>query len=161
MKRKSLRLLSIDLSARGFGFVLLDSRLGLLDWGFSKVSADDDETFVSRIREKVERNVPTALVFENLTPAKERATALRRVGLLVELARHCRLGTCQVSSRIVRDTIGSFTKAEMARKLALRFPILLPRVPPQREPWMDEDDRIQIFDALAFAVAVMDPANFA
>src|SRR5882724_13207266 len=101
MKRRPLRLFSIDLTARGFGFALLDSRLGLLDWGFSNVSADDDAVFVGRIREKLERNAPTALVFENFLPVKEKATALRRLGLLIDLAHEHRIGTCQVSRKVV------------------------------------------------------------
>jgi hypothetical protein len=157
MKRRPLRLFSIDLAARGFGFVLLDAKLGLLDWGFSNVSADDDETFMARIREKVKRNAPTALVLENFAPVKEKATALRRLGLLIELAHEQRIGTCQVSRKVVEGVLGMRTKDEIAKALAFRFPVLQSRVPPERERWMDEDDRMHIFDALSFAVAISYP----
>lgn len=157
MKRRPLRLFSIDLAARGFGFALLDSELGLLDWGFSNVSADDDSTLVARIREKLERNAPTALVFENFLPVKEKATALRRLGLLIDLAHEHSIGTCQVSRKVVEGVLGVRTKGDIARSLALRFPELESRVPPERERRMDEDDRMHIFDALSFAVAIAAP----
>jgi hypothetical protein len=157
MIRRPLRLFSIDLAARGFGFVLLDAKLGLLDWGFSNVSADDDETFIARVREKIERNAPTALVLENFAPVKEKATALRRLGLLIELAHEHRIGTCQVSRKVVERILGVRSKDEIAKALALRFPDLQSRVPPERERWRDEDDRMHIFDALSFAMAIADP----
>jgi len=159
MKRRSLRLFSIDLTARGFGFALLDSQLGLLDWGFSNVSADDDETFMARVREKLERNAPTALVFENFLPVKEKATALRRLGLLIDLAHEHRIGTCQVSRKVVEGVLGVRTKRDIARALARRFPELESRVPPERARSMDEDDRMHIFDALSFAMAIADPLS--
>ena len=159
MKRRPLRLFSIDLAARGFGFVLLDAKLGLLDWGFSNVSADDDETFMARVREKIERNAPTAVVLENFAPVEEKATALRRLGLLIEFAHEHRIGTCQVSRKVVERVLGLRGKDEIAKALALRFPVLQSRVPPERERWMDEDDRIHIFDALSFAVTIVAPAG--
>jgi hypothetical protein len=45
------------------------------------------------------------------------------------------------------------TKYGRATFLAERFPELEPYVPPFRKPWMAEDDRMAIFDALSFAVA--------
>jgi hypothetical protein len=157
MIRRPLRLFSIDLAARGFGFVLLDAKLGLLDWGFSNVSADDDETFMARVRAKIERNAPTALVLENFAPVEEKATALRRLGLLMEFAHEHRIGTCQVSRKVVEGVLGVRRKDEIAKALALKFPVLQSRVPPERERWMDEDDRMHIFDALSFAVAIANP----
>jgi hypothetical protein len=157
MIRKPQRLFSIDLAARGFGFVLLDARLGLLDWGFSNVSADDDETFIARVREKVERNAPTALVLENFAPVKERATALRRLGLLIEFAHEHGIGTCQVSRKVVEGVLGVRRKGKIAKALAFKFPDLQSRVPPERERWMDEDDRMHIFDALSLAIVVLGP----
>ena len=121
------------------------------------MSADDDETFMARVREKIERNAPTALVLENFAPVKEKATALRRLGLLIEFAHEDRIGTCQVSRKVVEGILGVRSKDEIVKALALRFPVLQSRVPPERERWMDEDDRMHIFDALSFAIAIADP----
>ncbi|MEI6076398.1 MAG: hypothetical protein WCS94_12525 [Verrucomicrobiota bacterium] len=46
------------------------------------------------------------------------------------------------------------TKQELAELLARRFPDeLASRLPPKRKVWMNPDDRMDIFDAVALAVA--------
>lgn len=159
MKRRPLRLLAIDLTGRGFGFALLDAKLGLLDWGFCCLLATDDDAFMMRIKERIDRGQPTALVLENFAPVKERANALRRMGFVMRFASDHHLGMCQVSRKVVQRVLGIPTKDEIAKALAVRFPELLPRLPPERERWMQEDDRMHIFDALSFGLAVMGPVD--
>ena len=157
MRRRSLRLLAIDLTAKGFGFALLDARLGLLDWGFSSLPATDDHIFVARVSARIDRGRPTALVLENFAPIQGREAAVRRQGLAVKLAQERKIGLCQVSQRIVKGVLGPATKHEIARALARRFPELAPRVPRDRARWASEDERMHIFDALAMAAVVSTP----
>ena len=157
MKRKPLRLLAIDLTAKGFGCVLLDAKLGLLDWGFSAVPASDDSAFMTRVLSRIDLGRPTALVLENLAPTKGRTAAFRRRDLLIRLAAERRIGMCQVSRKVVERVLGIRTKAEIARTLAGRFPELQSRMPPQRKRWTTEDERMHIFDALSFALVVITP----
>jgi hypothetical protein len=159
MKRRPLRLLAIDLTAKGFGFALLDAKLGLLDWGFSAMPARDDGVFMTRLLARIVRGRPTALVLENFAPTKGRENALRRRDLLFQVATNRRMGTCQVSRKIVQRVLGVSTKTEVARQLAGRFPELQSRMPPERKRWTTEDERMHIFDALSFAVAVMGPSD--
>ena len=44
------------------------------------------------------------------------------------------------------------TKQEIAIAIAERFPELAPRLPRSRKPWMSEDYRMSIFDAVALAL---------
>ena len=44
-------------------------------------------------------------------------------------------------------------KYEIAIAIAKRFPELAPRLPRLRKPWMSEDDRMSIFDAIGLAAA--------
>ncbi len=155
MKRRSLRLLAIDLTAKGFGFALLDKRLGLLDWGFSSVPATGDATFVARVSARIDRGRPTALVLENLAPIRGREAAVRRQGLAIKLAEERKIGLCQVSQKIVKDILGPGTKATIARSLAERFPELRHRMPRERTRWSTEDERMHIFDAIALAMAIL------
>jgi hypothetical protein len=157
MKRSSLRLLAIDLTAKGFGFALLDRRLGLLDWGFCTVLAADDEAFAARLCAKLDRGQPTVIVLENFAPTKGRETALRRRDFITKIAKERQLGTCHVSRIIVQRVLGFRTKARIASALADRFPELRPRIPPARKRWTTEDERMHIFDALALALAVVSP----
>jgi len=43
-------------------------------------------------------------------------------------------------------------KDKRARFIAARFPELARSVPPERKPWMSEDERMAIFDAAAFGL---------
>ena len=155
MNRRPLRLLSIDLTAKGFGFALLDAKRGLLDWGFSAVPASDNSVFMTRVIAKIARGGPTAIVLENFTPTKGRENALRRRDMVMALATDRRLGVCHVSRTIVRRILGVNTKVEIAQQLAGKFPELQSRMPPERRRWMNEDERMHIFDALSFALAVV------
>lgn len=155
MKRRPQRLLAIDLTAKGFGFAVLDSRLGLLDWGFSRLPAADDASFIARVAARIERHRPSALVLENFAPAKSRDTAIRRCALAIALAEERQIGLCQVSRKVVQGILGPATKAELAERLSKRFPELASRVPRPRRQWNAEDERIHVFDALALAVIVI------
>jgi len=49
---------------------------------------------------------------------------------------------------------GHGTKQEVAERIAKRFPEELGfRLPPKRRPWMSEDYRMDIFNAIALALA--------
>lgn len=157
MQPRPLRILAIDLTAKGIGFVLIDARLGLLDWGFSALPADDDAVFLERVSIRIERGHPTALVLENFAPIKGREGAMHRRDLAIALAADLRIGSCQVSQKVVQRILGLRTKAQIAKALAERFPELRHRMPRERTCWSTEDERMHIFDALALAVAVLKP----
>jgi Holliday junction resolvasome RuvABC endonuclease subunit len=58
----------------------------------------------------------------------------------------------QVMKAFIPDGLG--TKHALAEILAQRFPEELgSRLPPKRKPWMSEDYRMDIFDAVALALA--------
>jgi hypothetical protein len=47
----------------------------------------------------------------------------------------------------------------LAEILATRFPEeLAPRLPPKRKPWISEDYRMDIFDAVALAIVLITKA---
>ena len=51
------------------------------------------------------------------------------------------------------SSLGAFTKYQIATTIAERLPELAPRLPPFRKPWLSEDYRMSIFDAVSFPVA--------
>jgi hypothetical protein len=159
MKRKSLRLLSIDIAAKGFGFVLLDAKRGLLDWGAIELLADDDKAFLKRGRSLIDRGRPTAIVLENVYLASGRENAHRRLGMVLRLAAELHVGICQVSRKVERRVLGVVAKTEIAKMLATRYPELERRIPPDRARWGSEDKRAHIFDALSFAIVVISPED--
>jgi hypothetical protein len=56
--------------------------------------------------------------------------------------------------RQVFAPLGATKKHRIASVIAVRFPELAARLPPERKPWMSEDSRMTIFDAAAFALAL-------
>lgn len=155
MTKRPLRLLAIDLTAKGFGYALVDKKLSLLDWGFSSMRAADDDALLARVSARIDRGNPTALVLENFAPTPERPTATRRSQLLIKLATEKEIGLCMVSRRVVRRVLGVKSKAETTQAIIRRFPELRHRAPRNRRSWMSEDERTHVFDAVALAIVFM------
>ena len=110
MKRRHLRLLAIDLTAKGFGYALVDKRHGLLDWGFSTLIAGDEVGFQRRVGKRIDRGRPTALVMESWPTVAGRENAQKRTEALMRMAAERHLGTCFVSRIVVRRVFGAETK---------------------------------------------------
>jgi hypothetical protein len=58
----------------------------------------------------------------------------------------------RVKVKLVFSESGAQTKQEIAVAIAKRFPELAPRLPRFRKPWMSEDYRMSIFDAVGFGL---------
>ena len=62
----------------------------------------------------------------------------------------------KIAQPIVRKNLlrsGIRNKNQMAQFVVARLPELGRYLPPERKPWMSEDNRMAIFDAAAFALA--------
>lgn len=155
MKKRTLRVLAIDLSAKGFGYALIDAKWGLLDHGFSTFGKQGDAAFVARLSTHIERGRPSVLALENLYAPSQRPAALRRQALAIQFVADRQMGLCQVSRTIVRAFFGEVTKAAIAAAIANRFPELRRRRPRVRALWQAEDTRMNLFDAAALALVVL------
>lgn len=47
---------------------------------------------------------------------------------------------------------GAANKHQIATAVVQKFPELAPRLPPDRKPWMSEDPRMAMFNAVALAL---------
>lgn len=157
MTRRPLRLLALDLSARGFGYAVVDARLGLLDSGCCSFVASNDDMFVERLSALIARYNPRTLVVENFAATQAKTTATRRCKLAIQLAELCQLGMVQVSRAIVQRVLGGTTKEIRARMIAGMYPELERLLPRPRAPWQAEAKRMSIFDAMALAVTALGP----
>jgi hypothetical protein len=103
---------------------------------------------------------PHILVLENVA-----SKACRRCGRVLELVealdhygRERGLTVRKIAQTTVKRTfgpLGARNKNQLARYIATQFPELARYVPPERKPWMSEDPRTAIFDAAAFALALL------
>jgi len=151
------RVLAIDPFHSGVAFAVLEGPDELIDWGLKSTVRADNKKAVRCIRALIAQYGPDVLALENWESAGSRRC--RRVDLLLNhIASGERKGlrVQLISHRQIR-AIGPLphvaTKYGRASYLAERFPELQPFLPPARRPWDSEDGRINIFDAVAFAVA--------
>jgi hypothetical protein len=158
--RSEKRILAIDPISRGFGFAVLEGSRRLIDWGVIHVQTDKLRGCLRRIDELVGRYRPLIIVTED-TNSKGSRRGVRVRELVDEIRRQSPEwhSFCRAVSRIqVRRTIRQSeraTKYEIALSLIEDFPELRPRLPKPRKPWMSEDARMAIFDALAFGLTYL------
>jgi hypothetical protein len=150
------RVLAIDPTSKGFAFALLEGSDRLIDWGVKH--AKGDEQCLQRVAELAARYQPDMLVVErtDANGCRRRQRARQLIEDLLALAINRGLRTRRISRRTMLRSFtrsGFTTKRQVAVALSLRFPELDPCLPPERKPWMSEDERISIFDAVAFGCA--------
>jgi hypothetical protein len=155
------RVLAIDPITRGFGYAVLDGPDFLIDWGTKGTSRwpESRERWCLReIGELIEAYGPDRVVVEDCLNGRSRRGGRNRrlIDRIVQLA-EARGISCQRVSQTARRRavlpIGSGTKYKTALAIAERFPELHWRLPPKRKPWMSEDARMGLFDAVALALS--------
>ncbi len=150
-------MLAVDPFSRGVGFAVIEGQDRLIDWGI-RTTGKADNAKASRVIDKlIDRFRPDVLALEDWD-----SDGARRCGRVQKLLDRIAAdeGTRVLVRLVTRRQIRAIgplpltsTKQGRARFLAERFPELQPFLPPARKPWMPEDDRMAIFDALSFAVA--------
>jgi len=151
------RVLGIDPFSRGVGFVVLEGPERLIDWGLRTTGHADNDKAARIVENLIGRFQPDVLSLEHWASTGFRRC--KRVQMLLE-----RIATTESRNRkiqmITREQIRAIgpaplasTKRGRACLLTERFPKLGSLLPPFRKPWMPEDDRMAIFDALSFALS--------
>lgn len=159
---KEKRVLAIDPTTKGFGFAVLEGPAMLIDWGVKHASGERNRGCLKQATELIRRYQPDVLIVEHTTTrgAQRCARVRQLIEDLLALASDRRVRTKRVSRRRAQrcfSKTGSATKRQIALALTERFPELEPHLPPVRKPWMSEDERMGIFDAVAFAWASFEP----
>lgn len=148
------RLIALDPTRRGFAYVILEVPHNLVDWG---VVHAEGAACVKRLEQLLGKYVPEKFVIEDYTTSEYRRSQMVKDFLwsLEMLALVKGMGACRVARKAVRQRFAEHgtSKQAIAKLLADMFPELRPRLPRARKPWMSEDKRMNIFDALSFAVA--------
>jgi Holliday junction resolvasome RuvABC endonuclease subunit len=159
---KEKRVLAIDPTTKGFGFAVLEGPAMLIDWGVKKARGERNGGCIKHATELIRRYQPGVLVVEHTaaTGAQRCSRVRQLIEDLLALASDSRVRTKRVSRRRAQQCFsktGSATKRQIALALTERFPELEPHLPPVRKLWMSEDERMGIFDAVAFAWAFFEP----
>ena len=154
---RDTRILAIDPSTRGFGYAVLEGPSRLIDWGVKETKTDKKRRSLKLIDELVNDYQPYAMVVEDY--AGKGSRRCERVAGLIdeirELALKRKVKVKSFSRAEVKKAFsesGASNKYEIAKATAGRFPELAPRLPRFRKPWMSEDYRMSIFDAVALVL---------
>ena len=164
-------MLALAPDSKGFGFAVLESPKNLIDYGAKKVKGDKigGVTEVS-CRVVVCQNPATIDGFNcNGSVAVDDATCshewnclsprVRQLSQEISIFALCQKVKVRNVSRIriiKRLSLSArCTKHQIASRIAKELPELASRLPSSRMPWMSEDERMSIFDAVALALTLM------
>ena len=154
---KNIRVLAIDPSTRGFGFAVLEGPDRLIDWGVKETRTDKSRRALVSVANLIELYQPRVLVLEDYAGKESRRCV--RVRRLIEdvskLAMKKKVKVRHFSRAEIKRAFsesGARNKYEIAMAIAKRFPELAPRLPRFRKPWMSEDYRMSIFDAVGLGL---------
>ena len=154
---KDIRVLAIDPSTRGFGFAVLEGPERLVDWGVKETKKNKKARSLKLMEDLIDRYQPSVIVVEDYEGKGSRRC--QRIQALIndvsKLAEKRKIRVRSFSRAKVKQAFsesGASNKHEIAVSIANHFPELAPRLPRFRKPWMSEDYRMSIFDAVAMAL---------
>lgn len=149
------RVLAIDPSTRGFGYAVMEANGRLVDWGTAALRTKQAKEFLSRVDHLINRYDPTCIAVEDNARRGERA--LRRIDRLVGYAHLKEIHPHLITRRDIERELGKpvRSKHEIATELCEKYPELRRFLTPKRRPWMSEDERMNVFDAVALGVVAL------
>jgi hypothetical protein len=155
---KGFRILSIALSARGFGFVVLEGQNTIIECGGRVARGDKNAQSFAKVAKLLNSYRPGVLVLQDVeAKGSRRAPRIKTLNRQIKLVAEKQkikvklISGKQLRSLLLGDPKG--TKQEMAEMLAAQFPEdLASRLPPKRKSWNSEDGRMDIFEAAALAL---------
>ena len=158
---RTIRVLSVDPTSKGFGFAVLEGPGQLIDWGVKHVRADGgrrNQDCLEKVAALIVRFQPDVFVVERtgVKGCLRRPRVRRLIKSLLTLARHHDLRVRRISRRTVLRCFSQTSAAkkyQVAVALARQFPELELHLPPERRLGDSEDERMSIFDALALGYA--------
>jgi len=128
-----------------------------VDWGTRTARASKSAQTLGAVRALVVRYRPDRLLLEDChAPGSRRHPRICALSERVRyLAADESVRTAAISRRRVHRAFapsGARTRHEIAVAISRIFPETEGRLPPYREAYMSEDDRLSIFDAVSFAL---------
>jgi len=150
------RLLAIDPTSKGFGFVALEGAERLIDWGLVDLHGKRSN-LSGRLLGLLRQTDPQMLVVEALNESRRGDRAREVIAEAKSVATDRGISVQAVSRAEVSEHFGTSasSKDRLAERLSEIFPDLGPILPPKRRAWMARDDRMAVFDALSLAVTVL------
>jgi hypothetical protein len=159
IKDNAVRILAVAPLSRGFGYAVMEPPDRLVACGNKAIRRDKNAGSLAWVKKFIQFYQPDVPVLPEVdAPHARRAARIKRLHRkIVALAKEHKLKVRLVKGPQMRAVLlGSATGTKFARAqtLAAKFPVeLAARLPPKRRPWMSEDPRMNIFDAVGLAAA--------
>ena len=158
IKNKTVRILAIAPTSRGFGYAVMEGSDWLMAHGNKAILKNKNAGALKWVDKFIRFYQPSVLMLPDVNAADtHRAARIKTLHQQIGvLARKHQLKlklvkATKMRERLLGDSKG--TKQAMAERLAEMFPKeLKSRLPPKRRPWMSEDPRMDIFDAVGLVV---------
>jgi len=149
--------LAIYPNARGFGYALLNSPQDVIDVGIAYCSPVTNEACMKKVQGLVDDANPKLILLQSLTGkfAHKTSRVKTLIGCIEKFARAQRIGVKKYSRDDIRDVFVQFqgrTKYEIAQRIVHYLKQYEHLLPKYRKPWMADDYRMGIFDALSLAI---------
>ena len=157
MRNNPTRVLSIDPTTKGFGFVVLDGPDRLIDWGSAFVRGDKHEGSLRRVTKMLEYHSPEVLVLEDEKgDGSRRCVRVRKLLRAIRtLAARRKIAVGMIAPAAVKKMfgeVGATNKDHIAAEVVMRYPALAPWLPPPRRIYDAEHHRMGMFDAAALGM---------
>jgi len=146
--------LGIDPTARGFAFAVLAGPYEILDWGTREVKTRKE--YVAAIGELCDQYAPHIMALEKELGSRRSNRGPRRIRAAVSVAAERNIATVKFSRSQVNEWFGASGKRDVALRIVDRFPELKDYTPRERTVGASEDERMNIFDAISFALVVLE-----
>jgi len=165
IKNKTVRILAIAPLSRGLGYAVMEGPDKLLAAGNKAILRHKNAGALAWVEKFIRFYQPGVLVLPDVNAADthraQRIKTLHRQLLGWAKQRQLKvklISATQQRERLLGNPKG--TKHAMAKSLAEKFPVELgKRLPPKRRPWMSEDPRMDIFDAVGLAMTFWPPVR--
>ncbi|MEW7975022.1 MAG: hypothetical protein AB2777_20770 [Candidatus Thiodiazotropha endolucinida] len=147
--------LAIYSTYRGFGFAVFEEPSKPVDWGVKEATKGKRSEIFDKFETLLAFYAPTTVVLEQSEVSQRGLEAKSRCNEFAAVAKKHGIAIHRYSRTTVQDVFAQFnarTKYEIAKTICTWLPALAPRMPPYRRPWMSEDYRMGIFDAIALAL---------
>jgi hypothetical protein len=147
-------LISIYPNTMGFGFVILNEKGEILDYGVVSIHPADNEKCFKRIQEIIVYCQPRIIILEDY----QKSNKSPRIEKLIKNIYDVNRGKSKIhmfSKQQIKDTFeifGAKNKYEISRKIVEVYPQLKTKLPDKRKAWEPENYYQGIFDALSMVL---------
>jgi len=152
--KKHQIVVSVYLTKRGLGYCVFDTPKELIDWGYCDIRFKKAKRTLDRIKVLIDLYHPEVLVLEDPSDEKFRKSdhIKKLVSVITDFAIEESVPVKHYSLESIEQLFPQGNKHSRAKEIAQVLPELEAYLPPKRNIWKSEHQRMQIFDAVSLAL---------